>query len=147
MISKEKLFKSHHYLLSKYQAELYRQLRSYMDSHDLTQKQVAKRLGVSTSYINQVLKGNFNFTLKKLIELSLLIGKVPNIEFLSIEQYLMREENNKVSRLVAQSTATSPVVYVKVPTIETSMIDSMLSDEFDESITAAGEMWVPQSFN
>jgi len=93
MISRHKLFKHPDYLLSKYQAEVYRQLQQYMDDHDLTQKEIAEHLGVSSSYVNQILKGNFNFTLKKLIELSLMMGKVPTLEFVKIEDYLVREGN------------------------------------------------------
>lgn len=146
MISRDKLFKSPNYLLSKYQAELHRQLRAYMDSHNLTQKQVAKQLGVSTSYVNQILKGNFNFTLKKLIELSLSIGKVPNIEFLTIDQYLSKEDLGKANRLVAHSTIGSSVVYVKVPAaVEQSIDASNSADVFSGSITA--DMWVVQSSN
>ena len=91
MISKQKLFKHPDYLLSKYQAEVYRQLQQYMDDHGLTQKEIATHLGVSSSYVNQVLKGNFNFTLKKLIELSLMMGKVPTLEFVNINDYLVSE--------------------------------------------------------
>ncbi len=51
MISKHKLFKHPDYLLSKYQAEVYRQLRQYMDDHGFTQKEVAKHLGGTISKI------------------------------------------------------------------------------------------------
>jgi transcriptional regulator with XRE-family HTH domain len=99
MISKHKLFKHPDYLLSKYQAEVYRQLRQYMDDHGFTQKEVAKHLGVSGSYVNQILKGNFNFTLKKLIELSLMMGKIPTLEFMNIDDYLAREEGQDSKRV------------------------------------------------
>jgi transcriptional regulator with XRE-family HTH domain len=105
MIAKHKLFKHPDYLLSKYQAEVYRQLKQYMDDHGLTQKEVAAHLGVSSSYINQVLRGNFNFTLKKLIELSLMMGKVPALEFVDINHYLAREENQNSKRVSSQGAA------------------------------------------
>ncbi|MBL0744130.1 helix-turn-helix domain-containing protein [Chryseolinea lacunae] len=104
MISKSKLLKQPDYLLSKYQAELFRQLSQYMDNNSLTQKQVAAKLGVSTSYINQILKGNFNFTLKKLIELSLLMGKVPRLEFVNIKDYWATQKNKRVNDKPLRST-------------------------------------------
>jgi len=110
MIAKHRLFKHPDYLLSKYQAELYRQLREYMDHHGLTQKEIAEHLGVSSSYVNQILKGNFNFTLKKLIELSLMMGKVPTLEFVNIDDYLAREGNQLAKNaldLVATPKATA----------------------------------------
>jgi len=97
MISKRTLLKYPNYLLSKYQAEIYRQLTTYMKENDLTQKQIAEQLGVSSAYVNQILKGNFNYTLKKLIEISLLIGKVPSIEFLPLNEFwnVQREKREK----------------------------------------------------
>ncbi|HEY5744626.1 MAG TPA: helix-turn-helix transcriptional regulator [Chryseolinea sp.] len=112
MISRHKLFKHPDYLLSKYQAEVYRQLQQYMDGHGLTQKEIAKHLGVSSSYVNQILKGNFNFTLKKLIELSLMMGKVPTLEFVNIDDYLAREGNPNTKgtlRNGATEKATAPL--------------------------------------
>jgi hypothetical protein len=43
---------------------------------------------VIKGYISQILKGEFNYTLKKLIELSLAINKVPQIEYKSVEQVI-----------------------------------------------------------
>ena len=87
MLSPNKLLESPDYLMTKYQNEIYRQLRGYMEINKLSQKDVAKKLGVSNAYVSQVLNGNFNFTLKKLIELGLAMGKVPKIEFVDREGY------------------------------------------------------------
>jgi transcriptional regulator with XRE-family HTH domain len=92
MLSKKELLKTPNYLLTKYQNEIYRQLISFMESNNLTQKEVAQKLGVSGSYISQVLNGNFNFTLKKLIELGLMIGKVPYFEFVELDEFWIREK-------------------------------------------------------
>ena len=59
-----------------------------MKVNNLTQQDMAKKMGVSSAYISQVLNGNFNFTLKKLIELGLAIGKVPIIEFVDNAEFL-----------------------------------------------------------
>jgi transcriptional regulator with XRE-family HTH domain len=100
MISKEKLLQHPNYLMTKYQAEIFRQLKSYMKREKLSQKKVAENLGVSTSYVNQILNGKFNFTLKKLIQLSLLMGKVPAIEFLTFEEYWRLDERKSADRLI-----------------------------------------------
>ena len=52
-----------------------------MKDNKLTQNQFAEQLGVSKGYVSQVMKGEFNYTLKKLIELSLAVGKAPVIVF------------------------------------------------------------------
>jgi transcriptional regulator with XRE-family HTH domain len=146
MTSKDKLLKYPNYLLSKYQAELYRQLKEYMGNNNLTQKKVAKQLGVSSSYINQILKGNFNFTLKKLIELSLMMGKVPHLEFLTIENYWITRENESTDRIVVQQAVDNSVItFVKVA--ELAAVESPLSMQGYSGSSDVKTSWVQQSLN
>lgn len=91
MFTKEELLEGPQYLLTKYQNEIYHELMEYMQSNNLTQKEVAKKWGVSNSYVSQVLNGHFNFTLKKLIEIGLMMGKVPALEFLEFSVYWKKE--------------------------------------------------------
>ncbi|HLG03473.1 MAG TPA: helix-turn-helix domain-containing protein [Bacteroidia bacterium] len=98
MFSKEELLKRPNYLLTKYQNEIYRQLIAYIQSNNLAHKDIAAKLGVSNSYVSQVLNGEFNFTLKKLIEIGLLIGKVPTLEFVDFNEYWRREKEKTVAR-------------------------------------------------
>jgi predicted XRE-type DNA-binding protein len=92
MLSQQELFEHPNYLLRTYQLEIYRQLSLYMQENNLRNKDIADKLKVSTSYVSQVLNGDFNFTLKKLIELGLMIGKVPYFEFIEPKEYLRREK-------------------------------------------------------
>lgn len=75
------LRKQPEFILTQLQNELFRELTTYMEKNALSKKQLAEKLGVSPSYISQVLNGNFNFTILKLVELSLAIDKVPVIRF------------------------------------------------------------------
>ena len=81
MFTQEELFESPAYLLTLYQNEIFREVHGYMQEKGITQKELAKKLGVSDAYVSQILNGKFNFTLKKLIELGLAIGKIPKIKF------------------------------------------------------------------
>ena len=81
MFTQEEFFESPTYLLTIYQNEIFREVHGYMQEKGITQKELAKKLGVSDAYVSQVLNGKFNFTLKKLIELGLAIGKIPKIKF------------------------------------------------------------------
>jgi len=98
MFSKDELLKRPNYLLTKYQNEIYRQVEEYMRSNNLTQKDVAERLGVSNAYVSQILNGNFNFTLRKLIEIGLMVGKVPAIEFVDHVEFWRREKEGTTVR-------------------------------------------------
>ena len=73
------LRKQPEFVLTQLQNDLYRELTAYMEKNTLSKKQLAEKLGVSPSYISQVLNGRFNFTVLKLVELSLAIDKVPVI--------------------------------------------------------------------
>ncbi|MCX6270512.1 MAG: helix-turn-helix transcriptional regulator [Bacteroidetes bacterium] len=94
----ERKFKYPNYLLTKYQNEIYRQLITYMRVNKFTQKDIAQKLNVSNAYVSQILNGNFNFTLKKLIELGLMMGKAPFIEFVDYDEFLNRQEGQVIVR-------------------------------------------------
>lgn len=104
MLSKQERLKYPNYLLSNYQLEIYRQLASYMEANKLKKKDMAKKLKVSSPYISQVLSGNFNFTLKKLIELGLSIDKVPFLEFVNVDEYWRREKEGTIQYVVQKNT-------------------------------------------
>jgi transcriptional regulator with XRE-family HTH domain len=79
MYNLRELRKQPEFILTQLQNELHRELMAYMEKHGLNKKQMAERLGVSPAYVSQVLNGQFNFTVMKLVELSLAIDKVPVI--------------------------------------------------------------------
>ncbi|GET27096.1 helix-turn-helix transcriptional regulator [Prolixibacter sp. NT017] len=85
-MKREKLIKSKGYNVAKIQNELFRQLTEYIEKKGITRSQFAKELGVSKGYVSQILNGDFDFKLSKLVELSLAIGKVPEINFKSFEE-------------------------------------------------------------
>ena len=95
MLSQEQLFQTNEYWLEIIQNEIFRELSAYMKAKNLNQTQLAKEFGVSKGYISQILNGNFNFSLSKLIELALKIKKVPEIHFKSIDEYILEKEKEK----------------------------------------------------
>jgi len=84
------LIKTPEYWLEEIQNELFRQLHDFMKKTGKSQSDIAKELKVSESYISQILNGNFNYTLKKLITLSLYMGKVPDLNFSRPESFLSK---------------------------------------------------------
>lgn len=98
MFSKEDLLKRPNYLLTKYQNEIYRQVISYIQENKISKGEFAEKLGVSKAYVSQILNGNFNFTLKKIIEIGLMTGKVPALEFVDFNEYWRREREGTIVR-------------------------------------------------
>lgn len=92
MITREELLQSPEYWFENAQNDLYGQVMEYMKNEGLNQSQLAEKLGVSKGYISQVLKGEFNYTLKKLIELSLAVGKVPQVSYTPIVQIIKDDQ-------------------------------------------------------
>jgi transcriptional regulator with XRE-family HTH domain len=86
------LLKSNGYWIAKIQIGLYHQIIDYMDSKKINRTQLANSLGVTKSYITQILNGDFNHRITKLVELSLAIGKVPKIEYEDVEQFIKEDE-------------------------------------------------------
>src|SRR5690606_2702000 len=63
----------------------------YLRENNLTQSQFAEKLGVTKGYISQILNGNYNATLKKLIELSLAVEIAPVINFQNLNEYIKED--------------------------------------------------------
>ncbi len=92
MLTREEILRSPEYWFEEAQNELYRQVVEYKEKHGINQTQLAQELGVSKGYISQVLKGEFNYTLKKLIEISLALGKVPQLDYKPISEVIREDE-------------------------------------------------------
>ncbi|MVN22697.1 helix-turn-helix domain-containing protein [Mucilaginibacter arboris] len=95
MITREEILASPEYWFESLQNELYRQLVAYLEKEGINQTELAARLNVSKGYITQILSGNFNHTLKKLIELSLSVGLVPQITYTPIDEVIRKDCQQK----------------------------------------------------
>jgi transcriptional regulator with XRE-family HTH domain len=94
MLSRKEILNAPEYWFEEAQNELYRQVIDFMEKEKLNQNQLAERLGVSKGYVSQILKGEFNYTLKKLIELSMAIGKVPRIEYKEFNELIQEDSQS-----------------------------------------------------
>ena len=91
MITREELLKTGEYWFETIQNEIYRQVEVYLRENNLTQSQFAEKLGVTKGYASQILNGNYNATLKKLIELSLAIDIAPVLDFQYLNEYIKED--------------------------------------------------------
>jgi transcriptional regulator with XRE-family HTH domain len=111
MITRNDLVNSKEYWMVKIQMELFAELEKYLSDNKMNRTQFAEKLGVSKGYVSQILNGDFNHSLSKLIELSLAIGKVPVISFEDTSKYTMGTPNVPVEKL--NIPAEKPAVKVK----------------------------------
>ena len=57
---------------------LYNAVLSYMEANNLNRTQLASHLGISKGRVSQILNdGEINFSLQKIIEIALKVGKIP----------------------------------------------------------------------
>ena len=88
--------RSPEYWFQDAQLDLYTQVNDYLKREGINQTELAERLNVTKGYISQILNGNFNYTLKKLIDLSLAIGIVPKIKYSKIEDVIKADTERKM---------------------------------------------------
>lgn len=77
-------YESASYWTQLIQLSLFDMIKSYLSSEGITKKEFADRLGVNKSYVTQILNGDFDHRLSKMVQLGLACGMVPKIEFAPI---------------------------------------------------------------
>ena len=84
-MKREELINSPEYWLAKVQIDLFNRVDKYMKENELNRTDLAKKLGVTKGYVSQILNGDADHRLSKIVELSLAIGLVPHLQFEKIE--------------------------------------------------------------
>lgn len=87
-ITREELLLSKEYWTTKIQMDLFAEMEMFMDAHNMTRSQLAKYLGCTKGYVSQLLSGDYDNRISKLVELSLAIGKVPEVSFNDVSLYV-----------------------------------------------------------
>lgn len=96
MKTRAELLKNKGYWTAKIQTELFREINTFMQEKGMNNTQLAAYLGCSKGYVSQLLNGDFDHKLSKLVELSLAIGKVPLLEYMDVEQYINEDKESVV---------------------------------------------------
>jgi transcriptional regulator with XRE-family HTH domain len=87
-MERKELLHQESYWITKIQLDLYGQIDQYMKDNDLNKTQFAEKLGVTKGYLSQVLNGDFDHKLSRLIKLAMAIGKVPMVEFKNLNEVI-----------------------------------------------------------
>jgi transcriptional regulator with XRE-family HTH domain len=95
MIKRNELLRTNEYWFETLQNDIYRMVAEYLQNESINQSQLAEQLCVSKGYISQIMNGNFNYTLKKMIELSLALNKAPAFEFKDLEKYIQDDHQKR----------------------------------------------------
>ncbi len=91
-MTRKELLSSKEYHVLEIQNTLYNTIENYRKEKGITKTQLAAELGFNKSYITQVLNGDFDHKVSKLVELSLAAGKVPILSFVDLDEFVENDE-------------------------------------------------------
>ena len=92
-MERKDLLRHESYWLAKIQLDLYGQIEQYLKKNNLSKTAFAKKLGVSKGYVSQVLNGDFDHKLSRLVKLAMAIGKVPKVTFENLNEIITNDTN------------------------------------------------------
>ena len=109
-MEKVELQNSPEYWIAKIQIELFNQVETYMKKNNLNRTQLAQQLGVSKGYITQVLNGDYDHRISKLVELALAVGVIPDVRFKKISENKASKntKQNKEEKVMVASVDPQP---------------------------------------
>lgn len=105
MKTRAELLRSKGYWTAMLQMDLFKELETFMSQNHMNKTQLAEHLGCTKGYVSQILNGDFDHKLSKFVELSLAIGKIPEIKFTDVEDYI--EDEQKIYQVTINFTGSS----------------------------------------
>lgn len=101
------------------QIALYQCAEKFMRKNRMNRSQLAKYLGVSNGYVSQLLNGDYDHKLSKIVDLALTFGYVPDVKFIPVEEMIAYDKimscsfkysgnNNAVEEKVMQNATETP---------------------------------------
>ncbi len=79
------------YWTAEIQLDLYECAERFMQKRGMNRKQLAEHLGVSKGYVSQLLNGDYNHRISKMVELALAFGYAPCIDFKPLEDVIAKD--------------------------------------------------------
>lgn len=90
-ITREELIQSKEYWVTTIQLKLFSEVEAFMKAHRMNRTQFAEYLGCTKGYVTQLLSGEYDNKISKLVELSLAIGRVPELAFIDADSFISRD--------------------------------------------------------
>lgn len=61
-------------------------IQKYLDENKMKRVEFAKKIGVTKGYISQVMHGDYDHRISKMVELAMAVGYVPQVNFVPAER-------------------------------------------------------------
>ena len=91
MRTREDVLRTGGYHTTKIQQDLFRAVNDYLRKEGMTRAAFAEKLGVSKGRMTQILNGDFNGRLDRLVALALAAGRVPVLSLVPVEAYVAED--------------------------------------------------------
>lgn len=117
-MARENVLRSSGYWITKIQIALYNCAYRFMKENNKNRTQLAEHLGVTKGYITQLLNGDYDHKLSKLVDLSLAFGYVPQIDFIPIEEYCEIDKIQNLRKLQTYESVIKEVTNSSYSSVE-----------------------------
>lgn len=91
-MNRHEVISSPEYWTQRIQLQLFECMEKYMAENNLNRTQLAQKLGVSKGYVTQLLNGDYDHRLSKLVELALAAGCVPVLSLNPINEVYLQDK-------------------------------------------------------
>jgi transcriptional regulator with XRE-family HTH domain len=98
-MKREELLRTREYWLTHIQNDLFNLIDTYRKKKKLNQTELGVELGVSKGYVSQMINGDFDHKISKLVDLSLAFNKAPIISFMDLDKYIQNDAEDKPNYL------------------------------------------------
>ncbi|MBQ2784097.1 MAG: helix-turn-helix transcriptional regulator [Alistipes sp.] len=92
-MERQDILREPEYWIAQIQMAMYKCALDFMNNSGKNRSQLAEHLGVSKGYVTQLLSGDYNYSLTKLVQTAMTMGYVPKVTFIPLEQEICRDEN------------------------------------------------------
>ncbi|MGB8192713.1 MAG: helix-turn-helix transcriptional regulator [Chitinophagaceae bacterium] len=98
-MKREDLLKSKEYWMGQIQNDLFEVIQKYMEKNAFNRTQLAAKLNVTKGYVTQVLNGDFDHKISKLVELAIACNAAPLLYFTDLDKYIKDDSSDKTYNL------------------------------------------------
>ncbi len=85
-----------------------------MAANNIDSAQLAEQLGVTNDYISQVMNGDFDHKISKLVDLALFMGKVPELTYTDLGKLIERDKREHAQlRLLEETFRSEPATGIR----------------------------------
>jgi transcriptional regulator with XRE-family HTH domain len=113
-MKREDLLRSKQYGISKMKYTLLNLIGRFKNENNLKDKDIADKLGVSKSYISQILNGTFDHKMSKVGDIANACNAIPILSFVDIDEYI-RNDKNGCNYVLVPSPKYSNITFQTLP--------------------------------